>query len=30
VVRDGRPTDPGLADALVGHARLARRLQALA
>jgi cytosine/adenosine deaminase-related metal-dependent hydrolase len=29
VVRDGRPTDPGLTETLAGHARVARRLQAM-
>jgi len=29
LVREGRSTDPGLPDALAGHARVARRLQAM-
>jgi cytosine/adenosine deaminase-related metal-dependent hydrolase len=29
LVREGRSTDPGLTDALAGHARVARRLQAM-
>jgi cytosine/adenosine deaminase-related metal-dependent hydrolase len=29
LVRDGYPTDPGLTEALAGHARVARRLQAM-
>jgi cytosine/adenosine deaminase-related metal-dependent hydrolase len=29
LVRGGHPTDPGLTEALTGHARVAKRLQAM-